>query len=170
MLFRPDYGAKRVQLTCGLEGCTEPQFSACKGERGGAVYHVPLCKRHYSKLSRRGDPTLGRAKRKDAGKPRFRVGGERYHHHNGYMILYYPEHPNANKYGYVKEHTYVMSQHLGRGLYKGESVHHLNGVRDDNRVENLELWTVPPRKNVRVKDAIKDCIEFLAKYGIRTCE
>lgn len=159
---------------CCIEGCEEPWFCECKGERGGATYHGPLCKRHYSKLSRRGDPTLGRAKRRDAGIPKFRTGGERYVHGDGYMKVFYPEHPNANKYGYVKEHTYVMSQFLGRPLLKTESVHHKNGVRDDNRLENLELWTTPPRKNVRVSDAIKDCKEFLELYGyeigLRQCE
>jgi len=62
-------------MSCSVEGCYDPVFSECKGERGGYTYTGPLCKRHYSKLARRGDPTLGRAKRKDAGTPRFRVGG-----------------------------------------------------------------------------------------------
>jgi hypothetical protein len=146
----------------------------CLGERGGATYHGPLCKRHYSRLVRRGDPTLGRAKRKDSGVPRTRVGGERYDKGDGYIKVYLPNHPNANKHGYVLEHTLVMSEVLGRPLFKGESVHHKNGVRSDNSPDNLELWTKPPRKGVRVSDAIEDCIKFLALYGYetgkRTCE
>ncbi len=161
---------------CSIDGCDEPKFMDCKGERGGATYPGPLCKRHYSKLYRQGDPLVGRARRKDAGTPRFRVGGERYDDHAGYMKVWWPDHPNANKYGYVKEHTYVMSQKIGRALKKGESVHHLNGVRHDNRPENLELWVVPPRNNIRHGDAIRDCIEFLTGHGytvstgLRTCE
>lgn len=45
----------------------------------------------------------------------------------------------ANKRGIVAEHRYVMSQYLGRLLTDGEMVHHLNGIRHDNRIQNLAL-------------------------------
>ena len=57
----------------------------------------------------------------------------------GYIFLRIPEHPNANKIGYVLEHVYVMSKSIGRPLRHNETVHHKNGIRDDNRLENLEL-------------------------------
>ncbi len=65
-----------------------------------------------------------------------------------------PGHPRAGTSPYVFEHILVAEQLLGRYLVEGESVHHINGVRDDNRPENLELWTRPQPSGVRVSDAI----------------
>jgi len=69
---------------------------------------------------------------------------------DGYIRVYIPEHPNAGKGGYIMEHRLVMSRHLDRPLERWELVHHINGIRDDNRIENLELmhefpalqWTI----------------------------
>lgn len=54
------------------------------------------------------------------------------------MILK-PEHPNAKANGYIFEHRLVVEGFIGRYLLKNEVVHHKNGIRTDNRVENLEI-------------------------------
>ena len=64
----------------------------------------------------------------------------------------------------VLEHRYVMEQHLERPLTKDETVHHKNGVRDDNRIENLELWTGKHSHGQRVEDRILDAVDLLERY------
>ena len=59
----------------------------------------------------------------------------------GYVMLLKKGHPMADVSGYVMEHRYIMSEHLGRLLLDDEVVHHKNGIKDDNRLENLELMT-----------------------------
>jgi hypothetical protein len=85
---------------------------------------------------------------------------------SGYKTITKRGHPNQmDEKGRIREHIFIMSEYLGRPLIKGESVHHLNGIRDDNRIENLELWSKAQPAGQRVKDKIKWCIEFLSQYG-----
>lgn len=57
-----------------------------------------------------------------------------------YIYLYRPEHPRSGKQGYIAEHRLLMEHKIGRLLAFEETVHHKNGVKDDNRIENLELF------------------------------
>jgi uncharacterized protein (DUF1330 family) len=59
---------------------------------------------------------------------------------NGYIIVYAPQHPH-NVRKYVYEHRLVIEKHIGRYLRKGEIVHHINGIRTDNRLKNLKLFS-----------------------------
>ncbi|TAL19759.1 MAG: hypothetical protein EPN99_10020 [Frankiales bacterium] len=75
------------------------------------------------------------------------------------------DHPRAGSNGYVFEHLLVMEELLGRHLLPGETVHHRNGLRDDNRPQNLELWTRPQPSGIRAADAVAWAREVLARYA-----
>jgi hypothetical protein len=75
-----------------------------------------------------------------------------------------PDHPRAKTQGYVFEHILVMEEMLGRYLFPDETVHHRNGVKDDNRAENLELWVRPQPSGIRASDALAWAKEILRRY------
>ena len=70
------------------------------------------------------------------GNPAWRGGARK---NGGYIYIYSPNHPFANKKRYVHEHRLVMERQLGRCLEPKERVHHINGIKNDNRFENLLL-------------------------------
>lgn len=84
---------------------------------------------------------------------------------DGYILIMERDHPNARKSGYIFEHVKVMSDILGRPLIDDENVHHRNGVKDDNRASNLELWSSSQPPGQRVADKIEWAREILALYA-----
>lgn len=117
-----------------------------------------MCGTHYRKWRRHGDPLfVSTVHTRRKGKPIRRP--------DGYVHLYLPEHPNARKDGKIAEHVKVMADRLGRPLVRGENVHHKNGIRDDNRPENLELWSRCQPSGKRVADLIRYANDLIAQYG-----
>lgn len=103
---------------------------------------------------------MGRIKRQKAE-------GNTHKHPTGYIYVKTLNHPGAQRRGYVLEHRLVMEKQLGRYLCPNENVHHINGIRDDNRLENLELWSISQPSGQRVEDKIEWCKEFLSQYGYK---
>lgn len=85
-------------------------------------------------------------------------------HASGYLKELARGHPFADKNGYVMQHRLVMERHLGRTLGPKERIHHKNGIRDDNRLENLELWNVDHKDpaGVRTIDQIRHLLDKLS--------
>lgn len=117
-----------------------------------------LCHTHYSRWRRTGTT--------DDPSPQAR----RYFTGDGYILAPIeksdPLYAMAVRKGrYVLEHRLVMARHLGRPLLPDESVHHINGVKTDNRLANLELWTKSHPSGQRVEDKISWAKEIVALYA-----
>ena len=87
----------------------------------------------------------------------------------GYLEIWVaPDDPLAemrNRRGLILHHRYVMAQHLGRVLQPNEDVHHKNGDRADNRLDNLELWTIDHPRGQRVEDKLEWAIRFVHRHS-----
>lgn len=133
-------------------------------------------KRYKEKTPEKFDKAIGNYYKKVAAKRRLSknlpidhvfFNGPRsdgYLNKKGYRLLLVKG-EEERKYRRVYEHVLVIESHLKRKLVKGETVHHKNGIRDDNRIENLELWSKAQPAGQRVEDRISFYIEFLNRYG-----
>jgi hypothetical protein len=143
---RPDRLASFSQVTCSVDGC----------DKNAMALH--LCQNHYAKLKKHGSPTGGYIQDGRSKEWHIRKGG--------YVIKFDRENPHGNPItGIVMQHRQVIGEAIGRPLDKTENVHHKNGDRADNRLENLELWVKSQPAGQRVSDQVKWAREILEKYG-----
>lgn len=135
------------------------QGGKCKADGcDGVAKHLFYCQKHYSKFKKYGDPLLG-----GILDGRSKIWHTR---KGGYIIKFERENQYANKIsGIVFQHAEVMGKAIGRRLLPNESVHHKNGDRADNRIENLELWSKAQPAGQRVQDKVAWAKEILQLYG-----
>jgi hypothetical protein len=138
----------KVKIICKIHGIFE-QFpnnhlagSKCSKCRKGGK-HKP-----HKKLSEEYKASL-KGLNKGNKNPNWKGG--RFVDGDGYILIYIENHPYSRG-NFILEHRFIMEQHIGRYLTKDEVVHHINGIKDDNRIENLELMTNSSHVSAHAKE------------------
>jgi hypothetical protein len=162
--FRTRIDVPYCSTRCALDSkeplSKEPvSCSACGTPFVKKNWHQHMCSRKCMGETRRGSdhPKWGGGRIKDA--------------RSGYIsVLAAADDPigwpmRRTTHNYVFEHRLLMARHLGRSLTRQESVHHINGVKDDNRLENLELWSKSHPEGQNVEDKVAWAKQILAQYG-----
>jgi len=114
--------------------------------------HVPRTKEWREKISNK-IKGLKRELRTGEDAPGWKGGKTNC---NGYVYVCAYNHPNKNASGYVAEHRLVLEEKIGRLLEKWETVHHKNGIRTDNRAENLEILSLSDHMKEHAKTKTRD--------------